>query len=157
MSWAGKLSKKPYLEQYYRTKRWHSQLNNIRKVNDPEDPDIQIDIIYAFFMNCFHLKDWLIGSGIDKNEVYNFMNQHTELLICRDLCNAAKHLYLTKSSTENVFGNGATIHKSYNPYSDSLKNYNFIVNSDNETFEVFELADKCLKLWKGFLEDNKLL
>ena len=85
------------------------------------------------------------------------MNQHTELLICRDLCNASKHLHLTNPSVTNVFGNGVTIHKNYNPYSDSLKNYNFIIISDIGTFEVFELADKCLKLWEGFLEDNKLL
>ena len=65
MSFAGKFHNKPYLEQFERIKRWHKTLNKIRVSNANENQtDKQVDIIYAFFINCYHLKDWLIHSKV---------------------------------------------------------------------------------------------
>lgn len=77
MSWAGRFHEKPYLEQVERIKRWNEILNDIRVSNSPEDrADYQVDCIYAFYINCFHLKDWLIKSkAIDKMKLNNFITK----------------------------------------------------------------------------------
>jgi len=49
-----------YREQYDRMKRWYirfASLNQGRPHNVPSDN--YLEDIYAFFMNCYHLKDWI--------------------------------------------------------------------------------------------------
>ena len=73
--------------------------------------DNYIDDVYAFFQNCYHLKDWIkndptLPSSI-RSEVEDYIDQTRALSICADLCNALKHLKLSGSrSKENPsFGN----------------------------------------------------
>lgn len=167
MSWGGKFSKKPYLEQFYRIKRWHSRLNMIRTSNSPEtEADNQIDFIYAFFTNCFIFEDWLKNSGVNSKKIYDYRDQHIELKICRDLCNNTKHLLLrrgkpsiSKLAKSNELSYGVTIHKVYDDSSlnKPLKNSNYAIVADFNTYNVFEVADKCVLLWENFLEKNSLL
>lgn len=167
MSWGGKFSKKPYLEQFYRIKRWHSRLNMIRTSNSPEtEADNQIDFIYAFFTNCFIFEDWLKNSGVNSTKIYDYRDQHIELKICRDLCNNTKHLLLTKGITSmstltksNELSNGVTIHKVYDDsnFNKPLENSNYYIVVDFNKYNVFDVADKCVSLWEDFLEKNSLL
>jgi len=170
MSWAGRFSEKPYLEQFERIKRWHGVLNEIRVSNSPgEQADYQVDCIYAFFMNCHHLRDWLINSeALNQNKIDDYRNQHIEFKICRDLCNGPKHLKLTTPSIgdpsdQNILGKSVTLQREYVHYHKvsgvdlPLEDSRYIVTCDFKPFEVFLLADKCLKLWEDFLEDNSLL
>lgn len=167
MSWGGKFSKKPYLEQFYRIKRWHSRLNSIRFSNSPEsEADNQLDFIYAFFTNCFILEDWLKNSGVNSKKIYDYRDQHIELKICRDLCNNTKHLLLTKGKSSistlaksNELSNGVTIHKVYDDssFDKPLKYSNYIIMADFKKYYVFDVADKCVLLWGNFLEKNSLL
>ena len=170
MSWAGKFSDKPYLEQFERMKRWYEVLKEISISNGPESQaDYQVDCIYAFFMNCFHLKDWLISSGvISKNEVNSFINSNEEMKICRDLCNGSKHLNLNNPSIgrDDKCGcgwHGVTLHREYDPFYQTiespkpLKKFNYVILADFERFNVFSLADKCFNLWEEFMNDNSLL
>ena len=57
------------------------------------------DNIYAFFMHCYHLKDWIkndhsvesrmpnIGTDVD-----HFVNESEALSLCTELCNSLKRL-----------------------------------------------------------------
>ena len=40
--------------QYNRMRRWHNRIREATTVDD-----LYIDSVYAFFIFCFHLKDWL--------------------------------------------------------------------------------------------------
>lgn len=170
MSWAGKFHKKPYLEQFERIKRWHKILNEIRVSNSSEDEaDYQVDCIYAFFINCYHLKDWLLHSKVvDKSKINGFIKKNKEMKICRDICNGIKHLSLTNPSIGHNIKcdcgwHGVTLHREYDSFQEVLKNANplqnatYTVLADFEKFNVFELADRCVELWKNFMEDNSLI
>lgn len=58
---------------------------------------------------------------------------------------------------------GVILRKEYDPFQEILKqdnpikNIKYIVMADGKNLDVFELADKCVNLWKNFLEENKLL
>ena len=49
------------------------------------------DEVYFFFLNCYHLKDWLINdSGFpgSSTDVENYINANQELQVCADICSA---------------------------------------------------------------------
>jgi hypothetical protein len=47
-------------EQYERVKRWYKRFDEINqgKENYRSSEDCR-DEVYAFFINCYHLKDWI--------------------------------------------------------------------------------------------------
>lgn len=169
MGFGGKFSSKPYLEQFERIKRWNRILNEIKVSNASEDKtDYQVDCIYSFFINCFHLKDWLIHSKvISKDTVNKFINNHKEMKVCRDICNGVKHLSLTDPSIGKDVKcdcgfHGVFLHREYDSYQEVLKNNNLVGNitynifAEYEKFNAFTLADRCVKLWESFLKENQL-
>lgn len=96
-----------YREQYDRMKRWYDRfaaLNSGRQHNMTADN--YLDEIYAFFLNCYHLKDWLrsdstIPAAVQQS-VEPHINVNRSLRLCADLCNSQKHLVLRQSrSGEN--------------------------------------------------------
>jgi len=166
MGFGGKFSTKPYLEQFERIKRWHKILNEIRVSNASEDKtDYQIDCIYTFFINCFHLKDWLIHSKVISEETANnFINDHKEMMICRDMCNGVKHLSLTNPSigkdVECDCGlHGVFLHREYEPFqkNNPVKNITYNIFVEYEKYNAFVVADKCVSLWESFLKENQLI
>jgi len=106
--------KHKYLEQWKRVKRWYKKVKEIE--NDCKGTDDEcLDIIYAFFMNLYHLKDWLKHSIFeqDKNDTKSErdkkdkMRKEIEALfdkkkgkgffkVCADFVNGAKHLKITQ-------------------------------------------------------------
>lgn len=166
MSFAGRFSKKPYLEQFERVKRWHETLNKIKVSNSPEkETDYQVDCIYAFYMNCYHLKDWLINSdAITNKEANDFIEKNLELKICRDLTNGAKHLKLNNPSLKErgFLGHDVTLQREYDyfqkilKYDNPIQNINYVILVGSEKYNVFELADKCMRLWEELLTEKSL-
>ena len=61
------------------------------------------DDIYAFFINAYHVGDWLIADDvIEKPRWDSFVESSPDLSLCRDLCNGAKHRRLRKHSTVDL-------------------------------------------------------
>jgi surface antigen len=147
-----------HIEQFERMKRWHNRLKEvISKTEHDRESDYYEDIVYAFFQNCFHLKDWLLNSGdvIDPQEVNNFIESHDEMKICRDICNISKHLSINKPSIDSNtkiaskhielnLGSGVpTIAIAYE------------IEVNGKKYSAYELATKCLELWDQFLKDRE--
>jgi hypothetical protein len=78
-------------EQYHRMKRWRTRLNELGK---PEEQ--RRDDVYAFFVCCHHLADWIANDGsLDRcirNDVRRFMKKTSALGLAADLANGFKHL-----------------------------------------------------------------
>ncbi len=122
-------------------------------------------------MNCYHIKEWLINSGsINNVKVTEFINKHQELKICKDLCNGVKHLKLDhrpsigdKERVNIHLGEGVTLHREYDPYhtapnvKNPIENSKYVIIANWERYDVFELAETCVKLWEKFCKDNSLL
>jgi len=152
-----------YRIQYDRMKRWYDRFAAIDQGRPHDTPsENYLDEIYAFFLNCYHLKDWLKNDSTlavhIQQSVEPYINSSRVLMLCADICNSLKHLRLTGSrSGENPafgrkqfavdLGTGVTT-------SISLK---YEVVTDIDAVDAFSLATDCVAAWEAFLRANGLL
>jgi len=149
-----------YLEQYLRVKRWHERFmtSSKNKVHNMSTDNYQDDL-YAFFINCYHLKDWIKNDSSltqqIRNKVEKFVSESEELNICGDICNGSKHLVLdrpkksadTKIGSRHfslVLGHGPIIHIEY------------IIESNGKKYDTHSLATKCIDTWNHFFKKHHL-
>jgi uncharacterized protein YggL (DUF469 family) len=86
-----------------RLERLLNKLNNDYEEITDENVDSAFDNFIGFFIQCYHLKDWIIQSGFESREVEEYISHDENLLICRDLANKLKHLKITKYKTSVDF------------------------------------------------------
>lgn len=88
-------------EQYDRMKRRHARIAEATVVDDRHLDDFE-----AFFVCCFHLKDWLKADRSVNNAVKRaaeeLVNTHEWLRLCADLANGSKHLILKTWRTDGM-------------------------------------------------------
>ena len=145
-----------YEEQLARAKRY---LERFSKINDgiphtQESPNYDDDI-YAFFQNCYHLKDWIKNDPSCKKwtDVESFINLNEELKLCADICNGLKHLKLTSPrSTENPEFSSRRISLNLGGTPVIAIKYELTTNSGN--IDAFELAKKCIPIWESYIANN---
>jgi hypothetical protein len=85
-------------EQYDRVLRWFERLQRPGEIDEHRR-----DEYYAFFLMCYHLKDWLKSDPIVQQRVLNigrkiedFVNGNLSLRLCADLANGVKQFVVTK-------------------------------------------------------------
>lgn len=142
--------------QYQRMIRWYNKFIATSPGNF-ENPNIDDhhDILYSCFQNIFYLKDWLQYDGaISKDKLNEFINDHIELQLCRDICNGTKHFDLNNPSIEADF----TIIREYEPYHEVLgtEKNKIIILSGGHKFDLKELAQSCINLWDKFILENRV-
>lgn len=151
-----------YQEQYDRMKRWYerfSALNNGRLHDVPSEN--YLDEIYAFFQNCYHLKDWIKNDSLPSNiqsAVESYINHDRALSLCADICNSLKHLQLKsdRSGENPSFGKkhyAVTVGPGL-PITISLK---YEVDTNSGPIDAFILATNCIAAWDAFFKQHGLL
>jgi hypothetical protein len=83
-------------EQYDRVNRWHARIVGSTSF-EPRD----VDDFYAFFVCCFHLKDWLkndpsLDRGIGCAAEVFIKTRTVALQLCADVANGSKHFVIDK-------------------------------------------------------------
>jgi len=144
-----------YQEQYNRLNRLYESFKEINdgKIHDKSSEFYQ-DVVYAFFMNCHHLKDWIKNdpaAASVTNNVENYINNNPDLRLCADICNGVKHLrrVSNRSGERPEFGKKkAKLYIGSGPTTISVK---YEINTDSGTIDAFELSTKCMKAWKIFI------
>lgn len=145
----------PYQEQLDRIKRLREDLERFSIATD-DNFENAVDAFTSFFIQCYHLRDWLAESRYLRRDIDAFINQSNSLALCRDLANKQKHkqiaLYEPRHSLAERKGRGVSIPVvSY--YDPSRKTQRF--GLDMEEFEtmidVIDLAEKCVEEWERFL------
>lgn len=132
--------------QYRRMLRWYDRL---RGALSGEDANEIFDFIYAFFQNCYHLKDWLVSDGVATNaEVKALFDSSTELKLCRDLCNSTKHLQYNSPNIESK----PRIWREWDALSKTSYGWYLYVD---ERRSVTERATKCVAIWDDFLNEKQ--
>jgi hypothetical protein len=152
-----------YREQYDRMKRWYQRFDELNqgRIHNLMSENY-LDEIYAFFQNCYHLKDWLKNDSVVNNaiqsavEPYIISNNH--LLLCADICNSLKHLALTRprSGASPAFGK-----KQYavnmQPGEPTIISLKYEVNTTSGPVDAFVLATDCVAAWEAFLKQHNLI
>lgn len=151
-------------EQLERTKRWLKRLQTINDgfqheaaTYDSVDQRALIeecrDEFLAFFMNAYHVKDWIKrGNSLRvMDAVEEYIEQTPALLIAHDLCIGAEHLSDTGTNwTGFIFkahdhGDVVTIqvrlhiHTNKPPHGDQ-----------RPRVEALEVANECVAMWEQF-------
>jgi hypothetical protein len=151
-----------YREQYERTKRYFQRLTDIKNgIGHIKDSRSYEDDLYAFFQNCYHLKDWIRSDPTCNgwSSVEDYINSTRYLLICADLCNATKHLRLDRPrSAENPeFSGGNVVLK----ITDGLKqqekieiSIDYKISTQSGDLDALEVATQCMQAWEAFLRTN---
>jgi len=151
-----------YLEQYKRVRRWWTRLESLDRgrVHEVESENY-VDEIYAFFLNCYHLKDWIKNdpevSTTVQQQVEDHINRNRSLKLCADLCNSLKHLVLTKKQRS---GEGPAFGKK--DYALKLGGgrariaLNYQVDTTGGPVDAFQLASDCVEAWEDFLSARGL-
>jgi hypothetical protein len=95
-----------YQDQLERTRRWLKRLenassyssNDINNSFSPEKHDEYEDYLYAFFQNCWHVKDWILGDTGAPQRLQEAVRKVDEqgkilpLMLCSGVANGSKHL-----------------------------------------------------------------
>jgi len=151
-------SSSKYLEQFERVKRWYERFVRIDQGRQHDLPsDCYQDEVYAFFFNCYHLKDWIKNDesvGVAAAKVEEFINNNKELCLCADICNGVKHLKLTntRSGKDARFGKRKFNLVLGGP--ETTISVKYSIDTSNGPVDVFELATKCLRAWENFIMSN---
>ena len=139
--------------------RWYKKFEIIDKGKIDDDPNFfsYHDIIYAFFQNCYHLKDWILNDtkvSLPPNLVEQFIQQNDCLKICADICNGTKHLKLTRprsNITEGIMPSSTIIWFSEKGRVNKIK---YIIITTSGSYDAFKMATECVEKWKEFIKDN---
>ncbi len=148
-----------YSEQMERLKRAYGRLVHIdRGKKNDMNPEYYRDDLFAFFLNCHHLKDWLKNDSsfrVDGSVVENYIDQNNDLRICADICNGHKHFVRDKfqRSTESPVVEGQNVYMKIGTGTSEIS-IKFTINTESGMRDGFELATNCLQLWESFIKQN---
>jgi hypothetical protein len=146
-------------DQWERVQRWHARLARIRAALPRRGPEKQIalDDVFAFFMNCYHLADWIAQDGEKpRHEVEALIKQSEPMRLCRDVCNGLKHYRLDPgrhsenpnwtTTTMITFRTGPV------PPEPSEITPGWVIVTEAGGRDMFDLADACVAEWRRFLD-----
>ena len=149
---------KEYIQQYNRVKRFFSRLaDQKRPQTDYEDN------LWAFFQNCWHLKDWIkndptISQNI-RDKIENEVQKYDSLMIAADLANRSKHFTLTSKRTDaNITKKNVTVHPPFfhlnsktgesHTVGECRSEYFYtIATDDGSEYDAFQIAQKAIADW----------
>jgi hypothetical protein len=147
-------------EQYDRMRRWYARLTEFVSVDDH-----RVDDFYAFFVCCFHLKDWLKqDSAIDKRigtDAEALVNSVLSLRLCADVTNGFKHLKRNKPPQIDA---EARVEKTtltfdtagFSPEAFLSQDF-IIVPADGTAWIALKIAENAVAAWDSFLLARGLL
>lgn len=149
---------KKWVEQFDRVKRYYERFKQINEgEGTSRNSAYYEDDVYSFFINCYHLKDWIENDpavAIKKQEVENYINTNPALQICADMCNGAKHL----SRVPSQIRSGKPRSIDYKAYSLSLGagpaqlRIKFFVDDQ----DAFKIATECMQKWEDFIKNHSI-
>jgi hypothetical protein len=126
--------------------RWYTRLSE-----SATDDDRRLDDFHAFFVCCFHLKDWLqADSSVDSKitgQVETFVASNLWLRLCADLANGSKHPQVDRSPR---YDSQARVAK-------TTSQDRVVVTLGRSIWPAFDVVKKFVAAWDTFLTEHGLL
>lgn len=146
-------------EQWERVNRYYDRF---RKINEGleghgEPSDYYFDDMLAFFLNCFHLRDWLKKDNFQSTKIRKTPDKYVEdtlcLAICADLANAVKHMKLDgkKFPLKSGSAPGRIIRSMSVTGGSPIVVLKANIEHNGKVIDAFDLARECMDAWKEFL------
>jgi len=140
--------------QFDRARRWRQRL---LASAGKADADFTFDAALAFFINCYHVRDWLERSGeIGKSALDQLFTDSFALRVCADLANIAKHYDLTNTPrmTRQLSVACEYADPGFGWLGDQAR---LTILSDGQQLDVLELTATCEADWLSFLRQQSLV
>jgi hypothetical protein len=162
------MPKFPGLDSLHRVGGWKEQFERVRRWNERvqrtsphsrERPFAteQLDDVYAFFMNCYHLRDLLKNSKvIGQDKLDDFFAKNPEMQVCQDICNGLKHFDLSRAKVDPEFIIGRKFEYAAGLLNSPHGRVGLFVMAGRNQYDLYELTETCTRLWNDFLEKNGL-
>jgi citrate lyase synthetase len=147
----------PYQEQLDRIKRLEEDLQRF-SISSDDNFETAIDTFTSFFIQCYHLRDWLIESRYGRIDIDIFISESFALSLCRDMANKQKHKTIDKYEPQNHLVEHkvddsnilSPIIRYYDPHRKENR-FGVDVEEYGTLIDVLDLADKCISEWERFL------
>ncbi|MBB5459013.1 hypothetical protein [Paraburkholderia sp. Cpub6] len=118
------------------------------------------DSLFNFAITAYHLVDWVktLRPEVDISKVSDLLEGSECLRACRDLCNASKHIDLTKyPPTAQDVRFSATAATSISNTSASQPPWRLKIQmKDGHTIRADDLVSDVIDAWKTFFADNHI-
>lgn len=149
-----------YRSQLDRVRRFLERVEGPYGLDGKSANDVEFqDMMWAFFQNCWHLKDWVdhdpLASEAQKKAVIQKAHDSDVLKICRDLCNGTKHLGLDRKPSS---GAGAVHHHidiTIKPGESTTMDC-MVEDGHGNRISGRELARDCVGAWEQILQSEGL-
>lgn len=147
-------------EQYDRILRWFDRLQRPGEIDEHRR-----DEYYAFFLICYHLKDWLKTDPVVQQRVLNidrkvegFVNTNLSLRLCAALANGVKHFVAPKVIVIDADGPLSVVPLPFD--AEWFPEDAFQVTgaeAAGQKWDVETVAGRCVADWQRFLRAVGLL
>ena len=112
--------------------------------------------LYAFFLNCHHLRDWLAAdkvSGMSWKKATKVIKRSTHLRVCADLANRTRHVELTRQWIDR---DASPTRQDVNVHVKTGAAHRWEVAAGDATYDALDLAANCVAVWERALTDRGL-
>ncbi len=147
------------IDQLNRVIRWYRRFQQINEgIQKSASFEGQYDDMLAFFMNCYHLKDWIKNDISDDSlntVVEDYINQNDCLKLCADICNGAKHLDVTRSRFGEETSIRTEVHLDESQENPPVIRKWYITSNSGQIFDAFDIATQCVERWVDFFNQHE--
>lgn len=118
--------------------------------------NFNIDNVFNFFVTANHIRDYIEkNAALDRDLVAGFCSSQ-DMLDCRDLCDKAKHLRLTKRADPVTHKWSGAVGGAPLGVLPMAGNGRWELWSDDRHVDIQRLADRVLNSWNSFFEQHGL-
>lgn len=146
-----------YRHQLDRARRFLDRVEcHLEDLEEIDDVEFQ-DNMWSFFQHCWHIKDWVrhdpLVDDATKEAVIVAAHASEALMMCRDLCNATKHLRLNRPDARAIHKHVSTV---IAPWQGRYEHDLILDDGDGGELSGKELARKCIAEWERILKEHGL-
>ena len=148
-----------YLQQLDRARRFLDRVD--RHIEDLEQIDsVEFqDMMWSFFQHCWHVKDWVKNDqALSPAQVAAVLAKACEsasLIVCQDICNATKHLQLSRPRSGTGAGH-RHVETIIEPERGRLEVDCIIYDGQGHTISGKQLGRDCIDEWERILQSEGL-
>ena len=157
-----------YKQQYDRVVRYFSRLTNQNRSQIDYEDDL-----WAFFQNCWHLKDWIKNDltipqntgKIFEDKIENEVKKYKAIMIAADLANRSKHLTLKRQNRLDAKNTKKSVTVHVPPFRLNSKTgeshtdgecqseyFYTIATEDGSEYDAFQIAKKAIADWDTIIK-----
>lgn len=149
------MGKTGYRNQLDRARRFLDRVNGDYEYFEDMDDQTFQDMMWAFFQNCWHVKDWIENDPLvprsTKDAVIDHVHSRSpDLKMCQQLCNGTKHLGPRPGASHR------STDMTIDPARGRFEIDCTIDDGHGNLISGKELAHRCVGEWERVLESHGL-